>query len=84
MSIQPKKKNVNKNKMERDHRNKIINNIDKLVQSTTYDDLMKECIDRKLLFDVMKREIEVSGSFCCCSYQNMIHHFSPFPEIQSK
>lgn len=45
--------------MEDADRDKILRNIDKLIQFTKYDVLMKQCIDRGLLFDVMKETIEV-------------------------
>lgn len=46
--------------MEQEHRDKIKQNIEKLIQYTDYDELMQECINRKLLFDVMKEIIEVN------------------------
>lgn len=46
--------------MEQEHRDKIKQNIEKLIQYTDYDELMQECIKRKLLFDVMKEIIEVN------------------------
>lgn len=59
------------NGMQPSHRIKITQNIDKLIRTTSYNDLMKECIDRKLIFDVMRSEIEV----------RTIH---PFPVIKNQ
>lgn len=46
--------------MEQADRDKIIQNIEKIIQYTDYDELMRQCIDRKLIFDVMREQIEVS------------------------
>lgn len=48
--------------MEQQDRDNILKNIDKLMQFTSYDKLMKECIENKLLFDVMQEQIEVNIS----------------------
>lgn len=46
--------------MEREDRDKILQNIEKLIQYTNYDKLMRQCIDRRLIFDVMQEQIEVN------------------------
>lgn len=46
--------------MEQADRDKIIQNIEKIIQYTDYDELMRQCIDRKLIFDVMREQIEVN------------------------
>lgn len=44
--------------MEQEHRDKILNNIDKLIQYTTYENLMDACINNRLLFAEMQESIE--------------------------
>lgn len=51
-----------KKKMEQADRDKILQNIEKLVQYTEYNELMQQCIERKLLFDVMREAIEVNSN----------------------
>lgn len=60
--------------MEQADRDKILQNIEKLIQYTDYDELMRHCIDQKLIFDVMREQIEVNlnysllyayGTRCC-------------------
>lgn len=51
--------------MDQADRRKILQNIEKLIQYTDYDELMRECIKRKLLFDVMQEQIEVSLVLFC-------------------
>lgn len=48
--------------MEQADRDKILQNIEKLIQYTEYNELMQECIERKLLFDVMREQIEVKSN----------------------
>lgn len=45
--------------MEQDHRNKILNNLDRLVQYTKYDVLVEACLEHQLLFRVMVDRIQV-------------------------
>lgn len=45
--------------MEQADRNKILRNIEKLIQYTDYDELMRQCIERKLIFQEMREQIEV-------------------------
>lgn len=45
--------------MDNEDRQKILQNIDRLIQCTKYDALMEQCMKRGLLFDVMQEQIEV-------------------------
>lgn len=45
--------------MEQEHRNKIRNNIEKLMEFTEYAELMEACLKYQLLFDPMRDQIEV-------------------------
>lgn len=47
--------------MEKEHRRIILDNISELIKLTKYDILMKKCLDRKIMFPVMKSEIEVNS-----------------------
>lgn len=44
--------------MEKEHRRIILDNISELIKLTNYDLLMRKCLDRKIMFPVMKSEIE--------------------------
>lgn len=68
--------------MEPAHRNKIVQNIEKLIQHTDYDQLMRQCIEHKLLFDVMQEQIEVMSDMnnlyeikVKSAYASWIHFF---------
>lgn len=45
--------------MEQEHRIKIRNNIEKLMEFTEYDELMEACLKHQLLYDSMRDQIEV-------------------------
>lgn len=45
--------------MDNADRQKIMLNINKLLQYTVYDELMDKCLQRELLFNEMKEQIEV-------------------------
>lgn len=45
--------------MEQEHRSKIIDNLDRLIENTNYDELMNACLKNQLLIDVMREQIEV-------------------------
>lgn len=45
--------------MEQRHRENIMNNIDKLIENTEYDELMDACIKNDLVFKNMRDTIEV-------------------------
>lgn len=44
--------------MEQEHRDKILNNIDRLMKYTSYDNLMEACIKNHLLYAEMQENIE--------------------------
>lgn len=46
--------------MEKEHRRIILDNISELIKLTNYDVLMRKCLDRKIMFPIMKSEIEVN------------------------
>lgn len=48
--------------MEKEHRRIILDNIGELIKFTNYKQLMKRCLDRKIMFPIMETEIEVSSS----------------------
>lgn len=48
--------------MEKEHRRIILDNISELIKLTNYDLLMRKCLDRKIMFPIMKSEIEVKIS----------------------
>lgn len=75
--------------MDQEHRDKIINNIDKLIQYTSYEKLMDACINNQLLYASMQETIEavivyfitltlVHFIFSCSSF------WSPINSIQQK
>lgn len=47
--------------MEKEHRRIILDNISELIKLTNYEILMKKCLDRKIMFPIMKSEIEVNS-----------------------
>lgn len=49
--------------MEQADRDKILQSIEKIIQYTEYDKLMRLCIDQKLIFDVMREQIEVNLNY---------------------
>lgn len=49
--------------MEQADRDKILQNIEKLIQYTDYEELMRLCIERRLLYDVMREQIEVNVNY---------------------
>lgn len=52
--------------MEKEHRRIILDNISELIKLTNYDLLMKKCLDRKIMFPIMKSEIEVNSDNSEC------------------
>lgn len=46
--------------MDQNDRDKILNNINRLIEVTDYDLLIDECLNRNILFPQMKEKIEVS------------------------
>lgn len=46
--------------MDQNDRDKILNNINRLIEVTDYDLLIEECLNRNILFPQMKEKIEVS------------------------
>lgn len=48
--------------MEKEHRRIILDNISELIKLTNYEILMRKCLDRKIMFPIMKSEIEVNFS----------------------
>lgn len=45
--------------MEQEHRAKILSNIDRLVNFTNYDALLRVCLEHQLLYKVMVEKIQV-------------------------
>lgn len=54
--------------MDQEHRDKIINNIDKLIQYTSYEKLMDACINNQLLYASMQETIEAVIVFLSSSH----------------
>lgn len=68
--------------MEKEHRRIILDNICELIKLTNYDLLMKKCLERKIMFPIMKSEIEVkflTKKFVFCILYNS---FKSFQKLQ--
>lgn len=59
--------------MEKEHRRIILDNISELIKLTNYDILMRKCLDRKIMFPIMKSEIEVSVWSLALSHSDKEH-----------
>lgn len=56
--------------MEKEHRRVILDNIGELIKLTNYEILMKKCLDRKIMFPIMKSEIEVNSNNIKCEVKD--------------